>query len=204
AKGEVERAIRLTEHVLRDMGASAIWRPVRVDASAVLPAQRATTPVVLQAIVALEPSAPADLLLYRARLRIERLARRLRLRLAVASLSTTTVVYKALVPPSALDAFYPDLRDPRFASRFALFHQRFSTNTSADWALAQPFRTLAHNGEINTIAGNRAWMRARLLDATSLPGFGDEAPLPTEGSDSCTLDAAVDLLRHAGYSTAHA
>ncbi len=114
------------------------------------------------------------------------------------------MVHKALVTPDALDRFYPDLADARFISPFITFHQRFSTNTSADWALAQPFRTLAHNGEINTIAGNRLWMRARAADATSLPGFNVDAPISTQGSDSLSLDDAIELLRHNGYSLAHA
>src|SRR4029079_1610986 len=126
------------------------------------------------------------------------------LRLTVVSLSTRTVVYKALVTPDALDRFYPDLRRPEFASPFITFHQRFSTNTSADWALAQPFRTLAHNGEINTIAGNRLWMRARAADATARPGFTLDPPISTHGSDSLSLDDAIELLRHNGYSLAHA
>src|SRR5213075_3096067 len=95
-------------------------------------------------------------------------------------------------------------RDEAFTSRFAVFHQRFSTNTSADWALAQPFRTLAHNGEINTIAGNRLWMRARAADATALPGLSLDPPISTDGSDSRSLDDAIELLRHNGYSLAHA
>src|SRR5262249_11618616 len=106
--------------------------------------------------------------------------------------------------PEALPAFYPDLADHRFATRFVVFHQRFSTNTTANWALAQPFRLIAHNGEINTVGGNRAWMRARLLDSTSLPGFLGDVPVSRDGSDSRTLDDAVELLRHCGYSTAHA
>ena len=120
----------------------------------------------------------ADAALYRARLRIERIARDRRRRGSPScSLSTRTVVHKALVTPDALDRFFPDLADARFVSPFITFHQRFSTNTSADWALAQPFRTLAHNGEINTIAGNRLWMRARAADATALPGFGLDPPI---------------------------
>src|SRR4029079_19170957 len=124
------------------------------------------------------------------------------LRLTVVSLSTRTVVYKALVTPDALDRFYPDLRRPEFASPFITFHQRFSTNTSADWALAQPFRTLAHNGEINTIAGNRLWMRARAADPTSMPSCSQ--PIAAAGSDSQSLDDAIALLRHNGYSLPHA
>ena len=121
ARADVERAIRTIERVLRDAGArSILWRPVKVDASAVLQAQRASTPAVLQAIVGFgeDLSATAEVELYRARLRIERLVRRLRLGLTVVSLSTTTVVYKALVPPAALQRFYRDLSDPRFVSPF--------------------------------------------------------------------------------------
>ena len=88
-------------------------------------------------------------------------------------------------------------------SPFVVFHQRFSTNTSADWALAQPFRTIAHNGEINTIAGNRLWMRARLADGTSLAGFARTRPIRGSGSDSLTLDDAVELLSHHGYALSH-
>jgi glutamate synthase (ferredoxin) len=205
-RGQAERAIRTAEHVLRDAGAEAVfWRPVRIDSSAVLPAQRGSTPAVLQAIIALRvPPATADAVLYRARLRIERVSRRMRLGLTVVSLSTATVVYKALVPPARLERFYRDLSDPRFVSPFVVFHQRFSTNTSTDWALAQPFRSAAHNGEINTIAGNRLWMRARLADRTSLPGFGRYDPVRATGSDSQSLDDAIELLIRHGYSLDHA
>src|SRR5204863_9741023 len=106
--------------------------------------------------------------------------------------------------PDALDTFYPDLADARFVSNFIVFHQRFSTNTSADWSLAQPFRSVAHNGEINTIAGNRSWMRARSLDASSLRGFDGDGPVSTDGSDSRALDDALQLLQHHGYSLPHA
>src|SRR5204862_642607 len=136
-----------------------------------------------------------DAALYRARLRMEHAARRAGVRLTVVSLSLRTVVYKGLVTPDTLDTFYPDLADQRFVSPFVVFHQRYSTNTSADWALAQPFRLLAHNGEINTIGGNRRWMRTRLADTTSLPGFDGLDPIPADGSDSHTLDAALELMR---------
>ena len=79
----------------------------------------------------------------------------------VASLSSRTLVYKGLFAAHQLPAFYLDLRDPDYQSGLAVFHQRYSTNTFPTWQLAQPFRLLAHNGEINTLQGNRAWMRAR-------------------------------------------
>src|SRR4051812_43400830 len=203
--GDADRATRLVERELAELGAGFTWRTVPIDRDAVLPAQRASTPRVLQVIVGMPDARHrAEARLFRARLRIEAAALAAGIRLDVVSLSTTTVVYKALTTPEALPVFYPDLHDAAFASRFVVFHQRFSTNTSADWALAQPFRLLAHNGEINTIAGNRAWMRARLADETSLPGFAGDEPIAHEASDSRTLDDAVELLRHRGYSVAHA
>ena len=93
---------------------------------------------------------------YRARRRAERVRGAY-----VASLSFRTVTYKALCAADQLDAFYADLRDPTLEVPFAIFHQRFSTNTSPSWERAQPFRLLCHNGEINTLRGNIAWMRAR-------------------------------------------
>ncbi|MFI5178026.1 MAG: glutamate synthase large subunit, partial [Vicinamibacterales bacterium] len=203
---ERDAAAALVARELSAAGALAVdWRDVATDGAVVLPAQRASVPHVVQVVAGFNEGRPTvNDALYRARLRIERASRREGLGLAIVSLSTSTVVYKGLVTPDALDRFYPDLADARFGSRAIVFHQRFSTNTSADWALAQPFRVLAHNGEINTIAGNRVWMRARLEDETALPGHRGEAPVSAAGSDSRTLDDAVDLLRHAGYSTMHA
>jgi len=103
------------------------------------------------------------------------------------SASATSVVYKGLLSSDELGTYFDDLRDPLFASRFALFHQRFSTNTSPSWRLVQPFRHIAHNGEINTITGNRAWLLARGIATT--PG----------SSDSHDLNVAVDAMVGAGY-----
>jgi len=196
------------ERGLRAAGATAVsWREVAIDPAAVLPRQRPSTPRVVQFVAGFDDARAIEARLYRARLRIERDLRREQLPATIVSLSSRTIVHKALVTPEALDRFYPDLTDPRFSSRFIIFHQRFSTNTSADWALVQPFRTLAHNGEINTIGGNRLWMRARLADASSLPvGAGDPdlQPISTDGSDSRTVDDAVELIRHHGYPIAHA
>ncbi|HZP48838.1 MAG TPA: glutamate synthase large subunit [Vicinamibacterales bacterium] len=201
-----ESATDLVDRELRRCGAlDVVWRRVDTDASAVLPAQRATAPRVFQAIAAFDAGrVRGEATAYRSRLCIERAAAVEDVGVRVASLSTRTIVYKGLVTPDALDRFYPDLADAAFASPFVTVHQRYSTNTSADWALAQPFRTVAHNGEINTIAGNRAWMRARLADATSLSGFDDVDPIAAAGSDSRSLDDAVELLRHRGFSIAHA
>ncbi len=110
-----------------------------------------------------------------------------------ASLSATTIVYKALTRAADLDRFYLDLRHPAFISRFALFHRRFSTNTRTAWDRAQPFRLIAHNGEINTIAGNRAWAYSR---ERSL-GLEAGELLTHEGiSDTGSLNEMIEALRH--------
>src|SRR6185312_8631129 len=110
------------------------------------------------------------------------------------SLSSQTVVYKGLVTPDQLPAFYLDLSDPGFQCWFAIFHQRYSTNTQPSWALAQPFRFAAHNGEINTISANRRWMRARerqWRQSLTLPE--DVRLLEPRVSDSASLDNALEL-----------
>ncbi|MEX0916178.1 MAG: glutamate synthase central domain-containing protein, partial [Wenzhouxiangellaceae bacterium] len=115
----------------------------------------------------------------------------------IASLSATTLSYKGMVMPEYLAQFYPDLADPRLTSPMALFHQRFSTNTLPRWELAQPFRMLAHNGEINTIRGNRNWTRARraLLASPQLPELAEiDPPIAMTGSDSSSLDNMLELL----------
>ena len=116
------------------------------------------------------------------------------------SISSTTMIYKALCAGRLLSEFYPDLADPEFKTPFALFHQRYATNVLPSWERAQPFRTLAHNGEINTIWGNRARMEAR---AATLPL--DVYPVLTQGgSDSTSLDEIVELLAHNGRTVGEA
>jgi glutamate synthase (NADPH/NADH) large chain len=122
------------------------------------------------------------------------------------SLSCRTLVYKGMVTTLQLEPFYPDLSDERFASKLALVHSRYSTNTFPSWPLAQPFRMIAHNGEINTIQGNRNWMRARQSQLES-ELIGDVAPLlpiNTPGaSDSASFDEVVELLSLTGRSLPH-
>ncbi|MGE5242795.1 MAG: glutamate synthase large subunit [Betaproteobacteria bacterium] len=203
----------LVDGVLQEEGASvAHWRSVPADRAVLLPRARGVAPEIWQALVVAPQGRGLERMLYGARLRIEARARAAGVHgLAVVSLSTATVVYKALVLPHELPRFYGDLADERFASPFVLFHQRFSTNTSADWSLAQPFRVLAHNGEIDTIAGNRLWMRARAAaecEASTGRSIRDlERNALADrlaGSDSQSLDAAVDRLRAGGYTLPHA
>ena len=118
----------------------------------------------------------------------------------IPSLSASTIVYKGMVMPQHLVEFYPDLADPRLETSVAVFHQRFSTNTLPQWRLAHPFRLLAHNGEINTIEGNRQWAQARapVLRSPLLP-FSDILPLVSlEGSDSQSLDNMLEVLLMGG------
>jgi glutamate synthase (NADPH) large chain len=130
-----------------------------------------------------------------------------------ASLSAATIVYKGMLTALQLEHFYPDLADPRFASALAVVHSRFSTNTFPSWPLAHPYRIVAHNGEINTIRGNRNWMRAReaRLDTQLIEpdagGAGFERLLPIldeSASDSASFDACLELLHLCGRSLPHA
>lgn len=121
----------------------------------------------------------------------------------LSSLSTQTIIYKALVLPGNLPLFYPDLQDKRLSSAVALFHQRFSTNTSSAWHLAQPFSTLAHNGEINTIQGNRHYGEriSYSLIKNYYPELKDVETLITPGgSDSLSMDNLLEGLIHAPFS----
>src|SRR5579859_182172 len=130
-----------------------------------------------------------------------------------ASLSARTIVYKGMLSAPQLEPFYPDLSDPRYASALALVHSRFSTNTFPSWPLAHPYRYVAHNGEINTVRGNRNWMRAReaMLASDLIPasadGRGLERLFPIldeEASDSASFDECLELLHLGGRSLPHA
>jgi glutamate synthase (ferredoxin) len=147
----------------------------------------ASLPRIEQLLLAPSEDADAERRAYRARRRAERVAG-----VYVASLSFHTVTYKALCAAHQLARFYPDLEDPALAVSWAIFHQRFSTNTEPSWARAQPFRLLCHNGEINTIEGNVAWMEAREHALGAEPGLAPA--LDRNGSDSALLDNALDAL----------
>ena len=124
------------------------------------------------------------------------------------SLSCRTIVYKGMLTPEQLSLVYPELTDERMTSALAVVHSRFSTNTFPAWELAHPFRMIAHNGEINTVKGNRNWMRARetLLASDVIGGDLDRLfPICTpDASDSASFDEVVELLHLGGRSLAHA
>jgi glutamate synthase domain-containing protein 2/glutamate synthase domain-containing protein 1/glutamate synthase domain-containing protein 3 len=147
---------------------------------------RASRPVFEQLIVDMGPGNVRERMRGAARA-IEKMLREFGSTGALVSSSATSVVYKALLSSDELGAYFDDLRDEAFASRFALFHQRYSTNTSPSWRLVQPFRHIAHNGEINTITGNRAWLEARGIKTQ--PG----------SSDSHDFNVAIDAMCGAGY-----
>jgi glutamate synthase (ferredoxin) len=180
------------------------WRPVPVDPDALGDLARTTAPVIEQAIIAARgsvSSAEAEARCYRARKRVERAVRAAGLHAYVASMSFRTLTYKAMCAADQLAPFYPDLRDPRFVAPFAIFHQRYSTNTAPSWERAQPFRMLCHNGEINTIQGNVNRMRAREGRLGARNGADEDLLVPVideAGSDSAMLDNALELLVQGG------
>ena len=179
------------------------WREVPVDPSALGEKALRDRPAIWQALIEAPQSlGPAEweLALYRARRDAERRAAAEQVAMYVPSLSSRTVVYKGLMAGPFLADFYLDLREPSFESQLAVFHQRYSTNTMPDWRNAQPFRMLAHNGEINTLSGNRNWMLAR---EPFIPIDLRQVIWP-EGSDSASLDNAMELLVRLGSDTAEA
>ncbi len=142
--------------------------------------------------------------LYVVRKKIEKQSSLLKLKdFYIASFSSRTIIYKGMFLAEDLSEFYPDLMDKRFISRFAIFHQRYSTNTFPSWDLAQPFRTLAHNGEINTIKGNINWMRIHEQDMSNnlFEDIESLKPVISAGnSDSAALDNVFELLVRSGKS----
>ncbi len=139
--------------------------------------------------------------LFVTRKKIEKLSREAQLKeLYICSFSSRSIVYKGMFLAEALADFYPDLNDKKLTSRFAIFHQRYSTNTFPSWDLAQPFRTLAHNGEINTLKGNINWMKIHEQDMSSnlFKNVEDLKPVIRSSSDSGALDNVFELLTHSG------
>ncbi|GIW04426.1 MAG: glutamate synthase [Thermomicrobiales bacterium] len=202
----------MLETAMRETGLPVIgWRTVPTDPSVLGQIAARTQPRIAQLLVA-RPAAQSiehfERTLMLARKAAERQAEAHALHdFYVVSCSARTIIYKGFCLPEDLAAFYADLRDPAFTSAIALFHQRYSTNTLPTWAMAQPFRFIAHNGEINTIQGNRQWMLARTPSLGYADGTGPERLEPVvslTGSDSASLDNVVELLYHGGRSLPHA
>ena len=186
------------------------WRLVPSDQEALGDAARRSAPRIEQAIIGVSrqiTDLEAEARCYRARKRAEQSLRPVRVRCYIASMSFRTITYKAMCAADQLAAFYPDLRDPTVVASFAIFHQRYSTNTAPSWERAQPFRLLCHNGEINTIQGNVNHMRARegRLGTAHLAPESVLAPvIDDDGSDSAMLDNALELLVRGGRDIRHA
>ena len=187
------------------------WRKVPTDKEVLGILAKQSKPAIFQAVISSkeknEKIFEKTLYLFRKSLEKE-ISNHKFLNIHINSCSSRTVVYKGLFTATQASDFYWDLRNPLFKTRFGIFHQRFSTNTSSTWDKAQPLRMLAHNGEINTITSNYSWMQAREVDATSnfwkddintLKPFIDE-----NISDSGQLDNAVELLVQSGRTLAHA
>ncbi|MBR5687096.1 MAG: glutamate synthase large subunit [Prevotella sp.] len=148
-----------------------------------------------------EQTSTLDRILYKVRKRIEN--RVTDKDFYICSLSNKNIIYKGMLTSGQLRRYFPDLSNPYFTSGLALVHSRFSTNTFPTWSLAQPFRLLAHNGEINTIRGNRGWMKAResVLNSEALGDIKDLRPIVQEGmSDSASLDNVFEFLFMSGLS----
>jgi glutamate synthase (NADPH) large chain len=182
------------------------WRQVPVNIDIIGEKANATRPEIEQIMIANARGAEVErfeLDLYVIRRRIEKRVIADQVKdFYICSLSCRSIVYKGMFLAEQLTAFYPDLADERFVSRFAIYHQRYSTNTFPTWPLAQPFRILAHNGEINTLRGNVNWMKSHETRMAS-DVFGDaiedlKPVIQVGGSDSAALDAVFELLARSG------
>ena len=184
------------------------WRHVPVKIDCLGEKANATRPEIEQILISNSKGVDEDTFereLYVIRRRIEKSASRVGVsQLYLASLSCRSIIYKGMMLAEQVAVFYPDLCDERFTSSFAIYHQRYSTNTFPQWWLAQPFRMLAHNGEINTLKGNVNWMKSHEIRMAS-SAFGEMADdikpiIPGGSSDSAALDAVFEALVRAGRS----
>ncbi len=204
----IAQQVAAIEAIAAEEGMAVLgWRDVPVVADLVGATARSTMPTFRQLFLAArEPVAD--------QLQLERMAFCVRKRVENStdvyfpSLSSRTIVYKGMLTTDQLDTFFPDLTDDRVASTVGLVHSRFSTNTFPSWPLAHPYRLIAHNGEINTVRGNRNWMRAReaMLDSDLIPGdLARLYPICSPGaSDSASFDEVLELLHLGGRSLPHA
>ena len=211
AQGPTAR--ELVNRIFKEGGLSILaWGALPIEPDVLGRDARETLPRIFQVVVERPADVPRgdafERRLYLIRKRLEKAVRAQGLDVTVVSLSHRTVVYKSMALARDLPELYPDLADPDFTTAIALFHQRFSTNTRPTWRLAQPFRMLAHNGEINTIQGNLNWMRTREPQMKS-ELWGDELAellpvLDERGSDSAMLDQMLEMLFLSGRDPLHA
>ncbi len=207
--GAQERCRTIVETEVLRMGYYIYgWRHVPVDVTCLGEKANATRPEIEQILISNSKGVDEETFereLYVIRRRIEKAAAAAQVgQLYIASLSCRSIIYKGMMLAEQVAVFYPDLMDERFESAFAIYHQRYSTNTFPQWWLAQPFRMLAHNGEVNTLKGNLNWMKSHEIRMASST-FGDYAedikPIVASGSsDSAALDSVFEVLVRAGRS----
>jgi len=214
-KNPADQCIEILKSTAEEEGLEVIgWRDIRVDSSVVGEIARKSEPVIKQVFVKQKTSSEMnlELKLYVLRKLAEKRASELPDKCGrafyIPSLSTRTIVYKGMLMPEQVKPYFRDLQDDRMESSMALVHSRFSTNTFPSWDLAQPFRMIAHNGEINTIKGNRFWMESREAELYSQILKDDIKkilPVIEPGkSDSASFDNVLELLVAAGRSIPHA
>ncbi len=209
-----ERARTLLQETIAEYGLQTLmWRDVPANGDALGQWAQSLRPYIEQVLVA----RPADVATGEFERRLYLVRKRATQRVWAESISnfylpsfsSLTVVYKGLFVAPQLPNFYRDLKDPDFRTAIAVFHQRYSTNTFPTWERAQPFRMVCHNGEINTLQGNIAWMKAREADLARSDVWGRDAKvlppvIAPQGSDSAMLDNALDLLVQSGRDVRHA
>ncbi len=202
-----ERCRQIVETEILNFGYQIYgWRQVPINVGCIGEKANLTRPEIEQIMVRNTPRSDGETFerdLYVIRRRIEKAAIEAQIpELYICSLSCRSIIYKGMFLAEHLAEFYPDLNDDRFVSRFAIYHQRYSTNTFPTWRLAQPFRVLAHNGEINTVSGNTNWMKSHetRLAAGELDSFIEDIKpvIQASGSDTAVLDNVFELLIHAG------
>ena len=184
------------------------WRQVPIDTSVLGSKAEITRPEITQVLFTPKDKTlngkNLERKLYETRRKIEKECLKNNLnQFYICSFSSKSIIYKGMFLAESLSEFYKDLNDERFISRYAIFHQRFSTNTAPSWDLAQPFRSIAHNGEINTLKGNINWMKVHEEEMFS-PMFEDmenlKPVIPKDNSDSASLDNVFELLSISGHS----
>ncbi len=202
---EQEKCREIIESILLEENYSIYgWRQVPINSSVLGKTAEQSRPEIAQVMFKKNKNLETNDLernLFETRKKIEKLARNNQLKnFYICSFSSRSIVYKGMFLAEMLAEFYPDLNDKKLTSRFAIFHQRYSTNTFPSWDLAQPFRTLAHNGEINTLKGNINWMKIHEQDMSSplFKNVKDLKPVIRSSSDSGALDNVFELLTHSG------
>ncbi|WP_406031814.1 glutamate synthase large subunit [Nocardioides sp. NBC_00163] len=205
---QVERSVKMVEEIATEEGLEVLgWRDVPVNPDSLGATAKAVMPTFRQLFVAGAKQRVTGLALERLSFCLRKRAEK-ETDVYFPSLSSRTIVYKGMLTTPQLAEVFPDLVDERVASAIAVVHSRFSTNTFPSWPLSHPFRFIAHNGEINTVMGNRNWMKAResLLESELIPGDLERLfPICTEGaSDSASFDEVLELLHLAGRSLPHA